>query len=89
MLFLKSGFKINYINSFNDPITDEEVKKIIETCIQEDKKIKEEEKQTVVKKEEEQKKIYSDPRLQIDKKVIEWTFTKIEKVVALAKGFIS
>ncbi|PJA48675.1 MAG: hypothetical protein CO170_02025 [candidate division SR1 bacterium CG_4_9_14_3_um_filter_40_9] len=87
--FLMAGFNVDYINFIGNPISNDEVTKIIAASIEEQKKKKEEEKKIVVQKQEAEKKIFEDPRLAGDKKVIEWIFTRTEHVIELAKGFIS
>lgn len=79
------GFNVNYINFIDNPVSDDEVTKIIATSLEEQKKKKEEEKKIVVEKKEAEKKIFEDSRLIGDKKVIEWIFARTEKVIELTK----
>jgi len=65
------------------------VTKIIENSKKEKERKKEEEKKMVTQKQEAEKKIFEDPRLVGDKKVIERIFGRTEKVIELTKGFIS
>jgi len=80
-----AGFNVDYINFIGNPISNDEVTKIIAASKEEQKKKKEEEKKIVVQKQEAEKKIFEDPRLAGDKKVIEWIFTRTEHVIELAK----
>lgn len=80
-----TGFDVQYINFIKNPVPVDEVTKIIEISKQENQRKIQEEKKSVEKKEEVERKIFEDPRLAGDKKVIEWIFGKIEKVVELTK----
>lgn len=87
--FLMAGFDIEDINFINNPLPKDDVTKIIENSKKEKERKKEEEKKMVTQKQEAEKKIFEDPRLVGDKKVIERIFGRTEKVIELTKGFIS
>jgi len=87
--FLMIGFDIKYINFTSNPLTTEEVVKIVENSKENNEKKREEQKIIAEKKEDVEKKIFEDPRLGSDKKVIERIFAKVEKVIKLTTGFIA
>jgi hypothetical protein len=80
-----AGFNVDYINFVDNPVPNDEVTRIIETSKKEQERKKEEEKKMVVQKQEAEKKIFEDPRLAGDKKVIERIFARTEQAIELTK----
>lgn len=87
--FLMMGFDIGDINFINNPIPNEEALKIVEISKKENEIRIQKEREDATKKDNAEKKIFEDPKLNQDKKVIEQIFTKIEKVLEMASWFIS
>lgn len=87
--FLMLWFPITYINSTTTPVTEEEVNKIVENWILENKKEQEAQQEAIEEKEVAAKKIYDDPKLKIDKEIIDRIFKKIEEIVPISEGIIS
>lgn len=87
--FFAMGFDVLSINNFANPVSESEMKKIIEESkIRSQKRVEEEKKKIQITVEKE-KKVYTDKRLETDKTTIEWAFAKIEQTIATTKGFIS
>lgn len=82
---MKLGFAITYINFFQNPLPDDQVKNIIAENIAKRDQEKEAEKRILQEKKQAEEKIYADPRLQTDKKVIERIFQKMDHTRELTK----
>jgi len=89
LFFMSAGFQIIDINYLTNPITANEVKKIMELCSQQALQIQEQFQQKIQEEKTYQTKIYSDSKLTVTKEVIQRIFEKINEVRERVKWNVS